>query len=335
MRYLLAGDIGGTKCLMALATVEDEQIKIQYEASLPSADYPTLESMLEAFLAQEKVSTQEILATVLAVAGPVQTSDQLTYCRLTNLPWEASSEKLSAWFGYTPVEIINDFSAIGHALNHLDHDDLEILQEGQPDSRSPQLAVGAGTGLGLCMVDRTGSIPRIYASETGHAHFAPADIEQLELTRYWLEKQGHCTREFILSGPGIQRIAEYLQHHLNIQPGEDLDRSMRDGDASAALSMAAMDQSDELALQTMHLFVRIYAGQLSDLALTCLPRGGLYIAGGVAARILPLMKTREFLDAFHDNPVMKHLLEQIPIRIITTHRSGLIGALHHARDLLA
>jgi glucokinase len=320
---------------MALATLNDEQLEIQHEASLPSADYPTLESMLEAFLGQAKVSVQEIMATVLAVAGPVQTMDQQSYCRLTNLPWEASSKQLSTWLNHTPVEIINDFAAIAYALSHIETDDLEVLQDGKPDSRAPLLAVGAGTGLGLCMVDQTDALSRIYTSETGHVHFAPADIEQLELTRYWLEKQGHCTREFILSGPGIQRIAEYLQQTHNIQAGVDLGRSMREGDASAALSKAAMDQSDELAQQTMRLFIRIYAGQLSDLALTYLPRGGLYIAGGVAARILPLMKTQEFLDAFLDNPTMRSLLEQIPLKVITTYRSGLIGALHHARDLLA
>jgi glucokinase len=320
---------------MALATIGSEQIEIQYEATLPSADYSTLESMLEAFLAQAKRSPQEILATVLAVAGPIQRSNQGTYCQLTNLPWEASSEQLSSRFNHTPVEIINDFAAIGHALGHLSDDNLEILQEGQLDPDAPQLAVGAGTGLGLCMVDKTDTETRIYASETGHVHFAPADIEQLQLTRYWLEQRGHCSREFILSGAGIQHIAEYLQKAEGLEPGEALLRSMSEDDASAALSQAAMDWSDELAQQTMRLFVRIYAGQLSDLALTFLPRGGLHIAGGIAGKILPLMKHPAFLDAFLDNPTMRPLLEQIPIRVITTHRAGLIGALHHSRDLLS
>jgi len=318
---------------MALATIEGEQIEIQYEASLPSADYPTLESMLEAFLEQAKVSVQEIRATVLAVAGPIQIMDQHSYCHLTNLPWHVDSETLSKWMNHGPVELVNDFAAIGYSLNHLHANDFISLQEGRPDSQASQLAVGAGTGLGLCLVDGTGDRTRIYASESGHVHFSPADTEQLELLRYWLERQGHCSREFLLSGPGIPRIAEYLQQVTNIMPGDKLAQAMREDDASAALSRAAMERSDALAIDTMRLFVRIYASQLGDLALTFLPRAGLNIAGGIAAKILPLFQEHGFMDVFRNNPAMGKLLEQIPVRMITTPRCGLVGALHRARLL--
>lgn len=333
--YLLAGDIGGTKCLMALARIKGEDTAIHYEASLPSAGYASIEAMLQAFLEEAGVTTGEIGATALAVAGPIDKVGDITRCHLTNLPWYADSEKLSAWLGHSPVELVNDFAAIGYSLNHLHADDFISLQEGRSDPEAPQLAVGAGTGLGLCLVDGTGDRTRIYASESGHVHFSPADNEQLELLRYWLEKQGHCSREFLLSGPGIPRIAEYLQQAGNIMPGEELARAIREGDASAAISRAALDKSDELAVHTMRLFVRIYASQLGDLALTFLPGAGLNIAGGIAAKILPLLEEHGFMKIFRDNPSMNRVLEKIPVRLITTPRCGLIGVLHRARQLSA
>jgi glucokinase len=332
--YLLAGDIGGTKCLMALARIEGETTAIHYEASLPSAGYASIEGMLLAFLEEAGVTTSDLRATALAVAGPIDRDGDISRCHLTNLPWYADSEELSAWLGHSPVELVNDFAAIGYSLNHLQADDFISLQEGRLDSGAPQLAVGAGTGLGLCLVDGAGDRTRIYASESGHVHFSPADSEQLELLRYWLEKQGHCSREFLLSGPGISRIAEYLQQARGIMAGEALIQAMREGDASAALSRAALDRSDELAVNTMRLFVRIYASQLGDLALSFLPRGGLNIAGGIAAKILPLLQEHGFMDVFRNNPAMAQLLEQIPVRVITTSRCGLIGALHRARQLI-
>ena len=331
--YLLAGDIGGTKCLMALARIEGETTPIYYEANLPSAGYASMEGMLLAFLEEAGVTTDEISASALAVAGPIGRDGDISRCHLTNLPWYADSETLSAWLGHSPVELVNDFAAIGYSLNHLDADDFICLQKGRPDPEAPQLAVGAGTGLGLCLVDGTGESTSVYSSESGHVHFSPADGEQLELLRYWQEKQGHCSREFLLSGPGIPRIAEYLQQVRNILPGEALITAMREGDASAALSRAALDRSDELAINTLRLFVRIYASQLGDLALTFLPRAGLNIAGGIAAKILPLFQEHGFMDVFRNNPSMGQLLEQIPVRVITTSRCGLIGALHRARLL--
>jgi glucokinase len=331
--YLLAGDIGGTKCLMALARIDAETTPIYYEASLPSAGYASIEGMLLAFLEEAGITTDEIRATALAVAGPIDRDGDISRCHLTNLPWYADSEKLSAWLGHSPVELVNDFAAIGYSLDHLQTDDFISLQEGRPDPEAPQLAVGAGTGLGLCLVDGSGDRTRVHPSESGHVHFSPADAEQLELLRYWLDKQGHCSREFLLSGPGIPRIAEYLQQARGITAGAALIKAMREGDTSAALSRAALDRSDELAINTLRLFVKIYASQLSDLALSFLPGAGLNIAGGIAAKILPLFKEHGFMDVFRNNPTMAQVLEQIPVRLITTPRCGLIGALQRARQL--
>ncbi len=332
--YLLAGDIGGTKSLMALAKIMDGELVTQFEASLPSAEYDTIETMLQDFMDQSQARPQDIVATTLALAGPVQRSGNRSRCQLTNLPWYADSEALSHWTGGAPTELINDFAAIGYALEHLQKDDLVVLQQGRPEPRAPRLAMGAGTGLGLCMADGQGIQTRIYPSESGHVHFSPADEEQLALMHYWLKSQGHCSREFLLSGPGIQHIAGYLQTERDIQPGPALSQAMQRDDASAALSQAALAGSDELGVETLRLFTRIYAAQLGDAALGYLPYGGLYIAGGIATKILPLLERPEFMQAFRDNPAMRALLEDIPVSVITSGRAGLIGALNRARAIL-
>jgi glucokinase len=332
--YLLAGDIGGTKALMGLARIEAGQLKSQFETRLPSADYDSVESLLEHFLSLANIDNKQLSAVTLAVAGPVQHIEGHTHSRLTNLPWTADSQKLSAALNQTPVTIINDFAAVAYALPHLNTEDLEVLQAAPHSTTSPMLAVGAGTGLGISLLDHEGSVNRVYASEGGHVGFSPANQEQLGLLEFWMEKQGHCSREFLLSGPGIARIGEYIESVMGITPGEVLKTRMQEGDPSAAISVAAQQGREPFAERTMQLFADIYASQLGNLALTYLPRGGLYIAGGIAPRILPLLRQSRFLGHFRNKPPMEALLDQIPVSVVTTSRTGLIGAYFRASELV-
>jgi len=331
--YLLAADIGGTKALMGLARIEQGQLHMQFETQLPSANYKDIEALLDHFLQLADIPGERISAATLAVAGPVQEKNGHSYSRLTNLPWTADSESISRHLGGASVSIINDFAAVGYALPHLESEELFPLQAGVPKPGAAMLAVGAGTGLGVCLLDHREGKSHVFPSEGGHVGFAPANQEQLELLHYWLEKNGHCSREFLLSGPGIARIGAFVARALELEPGETLDRNMQDGDASAAISEAALNGEDSFASKTMQIFADIYASQLGDLALSYLPRGGLFIAGGIAPKILPLLQQPQFIEAFRNKPPMASLLEQISLNVVMTTRTGLIGALHRAAEL--
>ena len=329
--YVLAGDIGGTKALMGLAQFEQGQLNTHIERRLPSADYADIESLIEHFLELAHIHSSKLDAVVLAVAGPVQEQEGRITCKLTNLPWTADSQAISSSLNHVPVSIINDFAAIGYALPHLGTDDLEQLQAGQPVTDAPRLAVGAGTGLGVCLQDTHEEESQVYPSEGGHVAFAPANPEQLGLLQYWMEKNGHCSREFLLSGPGIARIGEYVEHGLGISSGD----LPQESDRSAAISLAGLKGDNAYAEKTMQLFADIYASQLGDLALSYLPRGGLFVAGGIAPKILPLLRQPRFLEVFRDKPPMQAVLDQIPVNVVTTDRVGLIGALFRAAELAA
>ena len=163
--------------------------------------------------------------------------------------------------------------------------------------------------------------------------FAPANAEQLGLLQYWMEKNGYCSREFLLSGPGIARIGEYVETVLGLMPGTLLKTRMLEGNPSAAISEAGMSVGDAFAEKTMQIFADIYASQLGDLALSYLPRGGIYIAGGIAPKILPLLQAPGFLDSFRNKPPMQELLKQIPVNVVKTDRVGLVGALVRATEI--
>ena len=318
---LVVADIGGTKTLVALAHREGDEWKFAHRKRLPSGDYGSLAELLDHWLDTELDADKEIAGIGLALAGPVTGSGDSVQARTTNLDWPPlDSGELRRRFG-APTVLVNDFAAIGASLDALGPEDTVTLQSGSPDPQGLRLVVGAGTGLGTCLV---GPPPeaRLYAGEGGHADFAPADEWQSALADWVRGGEGRCSREHLLSGPGIARIAAFMN------------REIADGSLSEALG--ARDPAAEIgrmageghppALQVIQRFVSIYAGQLGDLALAALPRGGVFIAGGIAPRLLEHFQNADFVAAFRAKPPMQRLLEDLPMQLIVHPEPGLLGA---------
>ncbi len=325
--YILTGDIGGTKTLLAIAKHSAGASQIIFRERLESQQYPRFEDLLAAFLAHANMADTAFAAACLGVAGPVQGMPPRQVTQVTNLPWRLASADLSAGLGGIPVELVNDFAAIAHSLDHLCADDLVQLQTGAADPGGLRLVAGAGTGLGVCAITAAGCV---IPTEGGHAGFAPGDERQLRLWQFIAAQDGRCTREHLLSGSGIGRIAEFVAVDSGRPISDSLAQAMNQGDPAAAVTAAAQHGTDPVASEALDLFTTIYAGQVGDLALTFLATGGVYIAGGIAPRILDRLQTPSFRTAFNRKPPMNHLTARIPLQVITNTEAGLLGALQHA-----
>lgn len=318
---LVVADIGGTKTLVALAHREANRWQFAHRRRLPSGDYRSLPELLDEWLEAELAGNREIAGIGLAVAGPVTGAGDSARGRTTNLDWPAlEAGELRQRFG-APTVLVNDFAAIGAGLVALGPGDTVTLQPGSPDPEGLRLVVGAGTGLGTCMV---GPPPdaQLYAGEGGHADFAPADAWQSELAEWVRGSEGRCSREHVLSGPGIARIASFMNRGIFDHP---LNAALETPDAAAEIGRLAA-AGHPPALQVIQRFVSIYAGQLGDLALAALPRGGVFIAGGIAPRLLQHFQREDFIAAFRDKPPMQQLLKDLPLHLIVHPEPGLLGA---------
>jgi glucokinase len=318
---LLVADIGGTKTLVALARREGNSFRFEHRMRLLSGAYGSLPELLDHWLSTALTDHVQWDGIGLALAGPVTGSGEAAQGRTTNLVWPIlDAAELRTRFG-APVVLVNDFAAIGSSLDALGPEDTVTLQSGHADPQGLRLVVGAGTGLGTCMVSPPPDT-RVYAGEGGHADFAPADEWQSTLAEWVRGSEGRCSRESVLSGPGIARIATFMN------------REMCEGSLTDAL--AAIDPAAEIgrlaekghapALQVIQRFVSIYAGQLGDLALTPLPHGGVFIAGGIAPRFLKHFQSAAFLAAFRDKAPMQELLKDLPLHLIVHPEPGLLGA---------
>lgn len=318
---VLAADIGGTKTLLQIADITPTHHQILFEHRFESRDYSDFFSMVETF--QQQALTDGLAFppyACFAVAGPVKTSPEDQTATITNLPWRLSASSLAAHFGFRAVEIINDFEAVGIGIDALQSNDMVFLQGGNLVAQAPRVIIGAGTGLGVAqMVWRNGRYV-VLASEGGHADFAPNNDIQAALLKYLWRRYQHVSYDRILSGPGLVNIYSFLTEHHNVTS------QLNGEDPAAAISKSALEQTDPIAIQALDIFIDIYGAQAGNLALLNLAYGGVFVAGGIAPKILSRLEKPDFIAAFQRKGRMVDIIRDMPLAIVLNEKVGLMGA---------
>ena len=335
MTTLLAGDIGGTKTLLALYRSAGERLELVVEERFSSADWDDLSPMVTHFLSGADRDLPEPVeppsAACFAVAGPVQGGR----ARLTNLPWRLDETELAAQTGIGSVDLVNDFAVLIYGLPHLQAHQQATVRQGEGDPEGTLLVLGAGTGLGVAFGQPTegGGLVAL-ASEAAHAEFAPRSEAEWRLKR-WLQADLGLERlsiERVVSGTGLGHVGRWLLQEHQPASNHPLQR-VAPADLPAAVAQAAA-AGDGLAQQALDLWLGTYGSVCGDLALTGLSRGGIWLAGGTAGKLLQALRQPCFEQAFLAKGRLASILEAIPITAITDPAIGQFSAACRARMLL-
>ena len=320
---VLAGDIGGTKTLLQIADIFPNTMRVVFEKSYDSRHYPEFLPLVKEFLKSATAHTDLILSSAcFGVAGPVTERIAST----TNLPWRIDADDCVRELKVNNIALINDFQAVGYGIDGLEDEDFVSLQTGTERPGGPRVVIGAGTGLGEGFLVWNGDRYDIFPSEGGHVDFGPTDDIQLELLKYLAARFGRVTYERVVSGPGLAHIYAFLRERDPGAESLELKDALSGDDAAATISRFAMEHNDKLAAQALEIFCSVYGSQAGNLALTCLPTAGVYIAGGIAPKIIEKLKAGTFMYEFKNKGHMKPLLETFPVRVIMNPKVGLIGA---------
>ena len=322
--WLLAADIGGTNTrFLAVSLTKPEK---ECAENYASKNYPDILTIIEEFT--KKYSISEVQSACFAVAGPVLHGK----AKITNLPWLIDCENILQQTGIMNLSLINDFSGVAWGVSVLKDNDYVTLQAAEPDPNGAIAIIGAGTGLGQAILVNNTKERIIVQSEGGHVDFAPRCTEEIELLIYWQSRLPRVTYETFLSGPGIGRLFVFYCDYLQQQPDGEFKSKMQTQDAAAVICEYAVKYKHPVATVALKRFVKIYAAQAANLALTCKSTGGVYIAGGIAPKIINMLQSDDFLNTFNDKSPMQALMASIPVRIIKNTNIGLMGALEVARS---
>ena len=325
---ILAGDIGGTKTVLALYKERDGTIEALTKTHYPSREYGDFSDIIKQFVIKQ--ASGKIDAACFGIAGPVIGG----VCRTTNLPWEISTQTLRSQLGTMNIRLLNDLEATAYGMLYLDESDFRDLNPSAEDRVGNRAVIAAGTGLGEAMLYRDGDGYRPVGSEGGHADFAPTDPLQSRLLSWlWKRHHGHVSIERVLSGPGIYTLYEFLREEGAMSEPEFMRSLPSDADRSAAVSRGALEMNDPLCIRTLELFTAIYGAEAGNLALKTMAVGGIYVGGGVAPKILPFLEAH-FMNHFLAKGRFEPLLRTIPVRVSLRQDTALIGAAHYAKDRL-
>ncbi|MDG2990964.1 glucokinase [Candidatus Synechococcus calcipolaris G9] len=320
MTTILSGDIGGTKTILRLTQVNPPQVKVLAEETYASGDFPHLTPLIRQFL--DQIPGHDPDRACLAIAGPVfnQTS------QVTNLGWHLRADDMAADLNIPDLTLINDFVAIGYGILTLNRADLYVLQDRPSHDHAPIAILGAGTGLGEALLVWQGDRYQVLPLEGGHTDYPPRNPLEIGLLEYLLKKLGRVSVERVVSGQGICNIYAYLRDTGKFPESAKLAQQMSRELDAAIISDAAMAGQDPLCEKTLDMFIAAYGAEAGNLALKTLPLGGVYIAGGIAAKILAKLQDGKFLDSFVDKGRLRPLLEQLPVSIVLNPKVGLQGA---------
>lgn len=330
---IIAADVGGTKTRLIYANANEPQNAL-YEARYLSGEFESFEPLLETFIRDSGSSANQIDTLTLALPGLVSTDA----ARLTNLPWVIEKQSLKDRFGIKNVSFINDFQASAFGTTQLLEQDQIVLNPGARDTdklnnNATRVAVGAGTGLGVAWAlesspeDNPGKIlsghetVRAYDTEGGHIDFAPVDDKQIQLLKFLQQRFEHVSYERILSGDGLMSLYEFCA-------GNKITDTQKQSITAEWVNRHSA--SDPAADKALSLFVQIYGAYIGNIALLFKPHGGIFITGGIAAKIVKKMQSDEFINAYLNKGRMRQLVEQIAVYLVTNERIGVLGAMAEA-----
>jgi len=328
---VLAGDIGGTKTLLQLAEHSSDGFVVLYEKRYDSRARATflevaLDFINEAFL----ITNQRATSACFGVAGPVTARTAFT----TNLPWTLDADDLQIKLGIEKVRLINDFQAAGYGIAELKEQDTVTLQVGNAIPQATQVIIGAGTGLGHAFLVWQGEYYEVVASEGGHADFAATNDLQIEFLKYLQTRYQWAHWESALSGPGLVNIFDFFVEVKHVQPSAEILAALSTGDKAAVISEFAINNKDKVAEQVLDLFIQIYGAQTGNFALLGMATAGVYVAGGIAPKIINKLSDGSFIRAFLDKDLRyQATLKAMPVKVVVHDNVGILGAVLAASRL--
>jgi glucokinase len=319
----LAGDIGGTNARLALVS---ERGRFLRRETLSSHAHPSLESAVRAFLG---VRPPKILAATFGIAGPVIKQR----CEATNLPWIVDGAKLSRALRIPNVTLINDLVGLSYGALLEPPSRLAVLQVGVPRKRGENICtIAAGTGLGEAALvwDGEGHVP--LATEGAHVDFAAQHRTEWDLFEYAAKRYGHVSYERLVSGPGIGLLYDFFREVERVKESKANEARIEESsDRNAEIARLGESGRSRPADLALDLFARLYGAEAGNLALKTLATGGVFVAGGISARLANTLKRRGFLESFRAKGRFRKLLERVPVAVVLDPGVGLAGVAFHVR----
>lgn len=326
---ILAGDIGGTKCNLALFDEQGPSLVLEFNRRYATGEFASLEELLELFFRERAGQTGcdpkgKIAAAGFGVAGAMVEGRLVA----NNITWDLTAASLARFLNLEmeQLNLINDLVATAYGLPHLTAQDFLTLNAGIPQFHGNQALIAAGTGLGQAMMFWDGGKYRASPSEGGSADFAPRTDREIELLRN-LQKKGmeRVSCEEIFSGRGFRKLHEFLDPSMTHPTFQDPEAA-----SASEITHNALAGACPVCVEVLDWWIDAFGAEAGNLALRVLAYGGVYFAGGIVTKILQKLPSSTFCKSFAAKGPLSSVLSKIPISVVLNEDAPLLGAAHQA-----
>jgi glucokinase len=323
---ILAGDVGGTKCSLGLFLEEGNVLRSIFQLRLATRSYPGFEDLVEDFLSQSTAvdassKRPAIDAAGFGVAGVVAEGRHYS----ENLPWVVDASALTRKLNFKNIALLNDLAATAASLEHLAPNDLAPVNVGTPTRHATRAVIAAGTGLGEAILFWDGQKYQVAPAEGGQADFAPRTERAIQLLSYLRRQLPQVSCEEIVSGRGFRRIHEFLDPAVRHESF-----SSPEANAAGEITQRALDGSCLVCRESLEFWVEIFGAAAGNFALQTMALGGIYIAGGIAVKLLPRLQEGIFFKSFCGASKLSPVLARIPVAVVMNEDAPLLGAAYQA-----
>jgi glucokinase len=322
---ILAGDVGGTKCNLGLFLQEGLALRSVFQRRLATRDYAGFEDLVADFLKQATADgnndANEIDAAGFGVAGVVAGGRHYS----ENLPWVVDVSALAHNLNLKNIRLLNDLTATALSLERLSVNDLVTLNPGTPAHNATRAVIAAGTGLGEAILFWDGEKYQVAPAEGGQADFAPHTAREIQLLSHLRVQLPHVSCEEIVSGRGFRRIHEFLNSGVRHPWFES-----PEGNAASEITQRGLAESCPVCVETLGFWTEIFGGVTGNFALQTMALGGIYIAGGIAVKILPKLQDGIFFKSFCGESKLAPVLAHIPVSVVVNEDAPIWGAAYEA-----
>lgn len=326
---ILAGDIGGTKTILALYCLQNTVWECVKKEKFASAGYECFEKLLTSFLGTKE--KQQLKSVCIGVAGPIENG----MCNTTNLPWVLKSEEIMRTTGAKHVSLLNDLDATAWGVMGLPDEDFVELNPSAKQKNGNLAVIAAGTGLGEALMVWNNNQYHVVATEGGHSDFAPRNELEIDLLRYLMELHpDHVSYERVVCGQGLVNIYQFLKTINYAAPDDDIELKMIEQDPAAVIGEHGVIGDDQLSVKAIEMFCELYGAEAGNLALKCLPKAGVILAGGIAVKIMPSLQKNDFMRGFLAKGRYKEVLKPVSVKVCLNDEAALLGAKNVAINCL-
>ena len=328
---ILAGDIGGTKCNLAAFAQHGSTIELVFQNRYATRDFSSFEQLVDAFRneASQHAGMEgdaHFVAAGFGVAGTVLDGR----LHAINLPWILDTAALAATLSLRVEDIvlINDLVATACGIDKLPPHDFLALNEVVSQPHANKALIAAGTGLGEAMLFWDGARYHAAPSEGGAADFAARTDREVQLLNFLRQRLPRVSCEEVFSGRGFRRVHEFLDPSVSHASFDELA-----GDSAREITQNAIARTCPVCVETLDLWIDSFGSEAGNLALRVLAYGGVYLAGGIALKILAKLREGSFARAFAAKAPLTSVLARIPIFVILNEDAPLLGAAYEAHSL--